>query len=298
MYVPCRYTHTPFFLKRVRRSTYPLYLAGLRMRPHRLLYGIRRAAGRGLAGTRTILSKGAWGARTRFHVRACAPGALYTLALVVGYVPRVCGYAHSAVLRTALGGYALVAATQHLSLFSYTRVAPGTPHVAGAVWAQPSWWWPLDLLSPHTHVSQLSPEPGQPAAYARAGGSTSLFIWGGLWGSWAFVLLPSGQPKFLHGTTLAALGPAHPLLPQRREVILAGDARRHGARPTVRGTAKNANDHPNGGRTRALRLAQTPWARPAKKSRRPRQFVRLRALSKRGPRPSRATPLEPAPLLP
>jgi large subunit ribosomal protein L2 len=69
----------------------------------------------------------------------------------------------------------------------------------------------------------------------------------------------------------------------RRSIILAGDARRYGQKPSVRGTAKNANDHPNGGRTRALKLSQTPWARPAKKSRKPRLVVRLKALAKRTP---------------
>jgi large subunit ribosomal protein L2 len=78
----------------------------------------------------------------------------------------------------------------------------------------------------------------------------------------------------------------------RRSVILAGDARRYGQKPIVRGTAKNPNDHPNGGRTRALKLPQTPWARPAKKSRRPRLIVRLKVLAKRAPRKSQLSKLD------
>jgi hypothetical protein len=49
----------------------------------------------------------------------------------------------------------------------------------------------------------------------------------------------------------------------------------------VRGTAKNPNDHPHGGRTRAIRYPLTPWGRTAKKSRAPRQTPRLKALRKR-----------------
>lgn len=288
MYVPQRFTRTPHARLREQRRVYPLYRIGSYSDAGRLTYGIRRRGGRGLFGTRTVLSKGAWAARTRFHVRASAPGALYALAFVAGFLPRVRNFAHSAIIKTALGGYALVAATQYLTLFSFARVAPDSPLYAAAVWAQQSWWWPLSLLRPHTVIAQVPSVPRGGASYARAGGSACLFVWGGLWGSWAFVLLPSGQPKFLQGATHVALGPTHPALAYRGAVVLAGDARRFGTSPRVRGTAKNANDHPNGGRTRALRLSQTPWAKPAKKSRKPRAAVKLRPLSKRSPRASRA----------
>jgi ribosomal protein L2 len=32
-----------------------------------------------------------------------------------------------------------------------------------------------------------------------------------------------------------------------------------GQRPSVRGTVKNPNDHPHGGRTRSISRPQTPW---------------------------------------
>lgn len=94
--------------------------------------------------------------------------------------------------------------------------------------------------------------------YAVAGGSSALFISSNLWGAWAFILLPSGQPKFVLGDSYVSLGVSHPLYKDRRSIILAGDARRFGCKPRVRGTAKNPNDHPNGGRTRSLLLALTP----------------------------------------
>lgn len=147
-------------------------------------------------------------------------------------------------------------------------------------------------MAPHTPISRV-PRPRGVGFYAVAGGTTALFISGNLWGSWAFLLLPSGQPKFIPVATHVLLGAPHPLEKTRRSVILAGDARRYGQKPCVRGTAKNPNDHPNGGRTRALRLSQTPWARPAKRSRKPKIISRLKPLSKRSPKGTQSGGLDP-----
>jgi hypothetical protein len=199
---------------------------------------------------------------------------------VVGFLPRASNLAFSVVLRSCLGGYILGLANQYHELFSFCQASPRSTLTAAVLWAQKSWWWPLALLAPHTNVSRVPLLRGR-AYYAIAGGSSALFITGGLWGLWAFLLLPSGQPKFVLDSFYVSLGASHPLVVGRRSVILAGDARRHGQKPRVRGTVKNANDHPNGGRTRSLRLSQTPWAQPAKKSRRPRLNLRLKVLAKR-----------------
>lgn len=43
----------------------------------------------------------------------------------------------------------------------------------------------------------------------------------------------------------------------------------------------NPNDHPHGGRTRAIKYPRTPWGKTAKKSRRPSQQLALKPLAKR-----------------
>jgi hypothetical protein len=133
---------------------------------------------------------------------------------------------------------------------------------------------------------------GNNGFYAVSGGSSALFISGNLWGAWAFILLPSGQPKFVPASAYVSLGTAHPAVRMRRAIILAGDARRHGQKPCVRGTVKNPNDHPNGGRTRALNFFQTPWARPAKKPRKPRLTPKLKPLAKRAAKEPQLQELE------
>lgn len=286
-------TKTPLGFKSIRRKPYFLFnIKSTVSAPLRLLRGLNRVSGRGLTGTQTIFSKASWTHKTRFHIRLSSLEGLYSLCLVAGFLPRPRNLAHSVILRSALGGYALGLATQFHQLFTYCQVAPDSPLVATALWAQKSWWWRLNLLAPHTPVSRI-PRLHGTGFYAVAAGTTALFISGNLWGSWAFLLLPSGQPKFIPVITHVLLGAPHPLEKNRRSVILAGDACRYGRKPHVRGTAKNPNDHPNGGRTRALRLSQTPWAQPAKRSRKPKTISRLKPLSKRNPKGAQSGGLDP-----
>ena len=70
----------------------------------------------------------------------------------------------------------------------------------------------------------------------------------------------------------------------RLVVRKAGSAVNAGKSPRVRGTVKNANDHPNGGRCRSLRLSRTPWGYTAKRSRTPRLKTKLKPLDKRAPK--------------
>jgi hypothetical protein len=257
-FAPLSFPRTPVGFKRVRRKTYPTLV----IRPPRfsatcLIRGFGRKGGRGLTGRQTVFSKGAWAARTKFHSRVLDMRGLYSLHVIVGFLPRPRNLAHSAVMRSSLGGYVLAVASQFHTLFSFCQAAPDSPLAASVVWAQKSWWWRLALLAPHTNVSRI-PVLGGAGFYSTAGGSSSLFISGNLWGAWAFILLPSGQPKFVLAASYVFLGSAHPLIRARRPIILAGDGRRLGQKPQVRGTVKNPNDHPNGGRTRTLRLSQTP----------------------------------------
>lgn len=76
-------------------------------------------------------------------------------------------------------------------------------------------------------------------------------------------ILPALANFFTNAACSVNAGPA-------RYMGAAGRARRVGKYPTVRGTVKNSCDHPNGGRSRALRLSRTPWATPAKKPRKPK----------------------------
>jgi ribosomal protein L2 len=61
----------------------------------------------------------------------------------------------------------------------------------------------------------------------------------------------------------------------------AGQFKNRGIKPLVRGTVKNANDHPNGGRNRSLLCSKTPWGYTTKKSRFPASKTKMKTLAKR-----------------
>lgn len=95
------------------------------------------------------------------------------------------------------------------------------------------------------------------------------------------VILPSGQAKLLEEASWAFGGTLAPGF--KRYLGLAKSSKRlmRGFCPRVRGTAKNPNDHPHGGRTRAIKYPRTPWGKTAKKSRRPNPRLALKPLPKR-----------------
>ena len=61
----------------------------------------------------------------------------------------------------------------------------------------------------------------------------------------------------------------------------AGVNRRLGRSPRVRGVATNPNDHPHGGRTKAVKYPRTPWGRTTRFPRPTRPKLKLKALAKR-----------------
>lgn len=141
--------------------------------------------------------------------------------------------------------------------------------------------WQLRQLPPHTKVSLLA-TPGAPAAvFVKSAGSAALLVMSGLWANWSLVLLPSGQAKFFHDETSALGSPLGPTFKRYFSLVKSTKRRLLGVKPRVRGTVKNPNDHPHGGRTRAIKYPRTPWGKTTKKSRTPAPVTSLRPLPKR-----------------
>jgi hypothetical protein len=134
----------------------------------------------------------------------------------------------------------------------------------------------LSNFPPHSTVCLLRPYFGGAGGcsvaaarivYVRAAGSSATILSTSFYGRWALVILPSGLFKVLDPRhTYANFGTPQPEH-ARVHYPKAGSLRFRGCAPQVRGTVKNANDHPNGGRSRALRCSRTPWGLIAKKPR-------------------------------
>ena len=93
-------------------------------------------------------------------------------------------------------------------------------------------------------------------------------------GSYAAILLSSGEIRLVHLTCRATIGRLGNLEHQNIKLGKAGRSRHLGIRPYVRGTAMNPVDHPHGGgegRTKGGRHPCSPTAVPAKGGRRRRK---------------------------
>lgn len=103
--------------------------------------------------------------------------------------------------------------------------------------------------------------------YSRAAGTFCLFILKNLERNILKIILPSQKVKYLTIDYYATVGRASNIYAYKFCIGKAGINRRLGKRPTVRGVAMNAVDHPNGGRTKAKKPERTPWGKIAKFSR-------------------------------
>jgi len=234
--------------------------------------GFQRSKGRASSsGRRLVLSKGSNANRNVY----CCMGSLnllFVAALVVEYrrTPRGSGGVR-ALLCTALGCWLYFPTTTTMVFLGYHRIATAWTFVGNSLSQYFfNWGWsaPLMRFAPHSRICLLTAAAG--AQFVRAAGSSAIILSTTFFNSWALLLLPSSKFKVFHPSqTLCSPGCV------RYDAIAvnlrprAGAQRNAGISPRVRGTVKNANDHPNGGRSRSLRCSKTPWGYVAKKSRRP-----------------------------
>jgi len=93
-------------------------------------------------------------------------------------------------------------------------------------------------------------------------------------GDFAQVKLPSGELRQILLESWATIGQLGNIDMKLRKLRKAGDSRRRGIRPTVRGVAQNPHSHPHGGGEGRSGIGmpgpKTPWGKPArgKKTRR------------------------------
>lgn len=126
--------------------------------------------------------------------------------------------------------------------------------------------FPLGLLPPGSPVHSLELRPGSGAQLLRAAGSGGQLLrhYGP---RLALVRLPSGRRRLVPAAAWATLGRPAGGRSRYLRLTTAGQRRRRGRRPAVRGVAMNPVDHPHGGgqgKTSGGRPSVTPWGRPTK----------------------------------
>lgn len=141
---------------------------------------------------------------------------------------------------------------------SYIQALPPSLEATLALHPQSHWWRQVRTVAPYAHISGVGVDSTLIVRFARAVGATCRVLLPQASLGWALVVLPSGQLRFIPNLGYVTLGGAQPQTARFFVVPNAGWGRRLGRRPLVRGTVRNPNDHPHGGRTRAIKYPRTP----------------------------------------
>lgn len=124
---------------------------------------------------------------------------------------------------------------------------------------------PLKNISLFTKISNIEQYPYMGSTLVRAAGGKAIII--KIEENVATVKLQSNWLMMIESNCLATIGINSNILHNRQRIGKAGNKRRLGFRPTVRGVAKNPCDHPHGGgrgKSSPLRVAKTPWGKLSK----------------------------------
>lgn len=123
---------------------------------------------------------------------------------------------------------------------------------------------PLESMPIGAMVHNVELQPGQGARIVRAAGQSARVM--AKEDGFVQLRLSSGEVRMFASGCFATVGQVGNIEHARRVLGKAGISRKLGRRPTVRGTAMSAGDHPHGGgegRTGTGRIPRTVYGRPA-----------------------------------
>jgi len=141
---------------------------------------------------------------------------------------------------------------------------------------------PLRLIPTGTIIHCISLHPDKPGILVRAAGTFAQVVAHDETGKYTLVRLQSGEVRKVLQDCCASIGKVSNPLWKNRSLGKAGRARWLGRRPTVRGMAMNAVDHPHGGgrgKSKGNKQARSVWGWVAR-------GVRTRKPGPKGPKNS------------
>jgi len=124
---------------------------------------------------------------------------------------------------------------------------------------------PLEKIPDGTFVHNIELLPGRGGQMARSAGSQAQLM--GKEGLYAMIKLPSGETRIVPRQCMATLGQVSNIEHFSVNYGKAGRTRHMGVKPTVRGGAMNAVDHPSGGgrgKSKGGNHPRSPWGQLAK----------------------------------
>jgi len=124
---------------------------------------------------------------------------------------------------------------------------------------------PLKSIPEGTFLHNVELVPGKGGQLVRSAGAAAQLM--AKETRFCQVRMPSGEIRLIPSECIATVGQVGNLDHENISIGNAGRARRMGRRPTVRGTAMNAVDHPHGGgrgKSKGNNQPRSPWNQPTK----------------------------------
>ncbi|HBE88554.1 MAG TPA: 50S ribosomal protein L2 [Elusimicrobia bacterium] len=124
---------------------------------------------------------------------------------------------------------------------------------------------PLHNIPDGTFIHAIEMIPGRGAQFVRSAGTQAQLM--AKEGDYALIKMPSGELRKVLRNCLATVGQVGNIEHNTITVGKAGRKRHLGIRPTVRGGAMNATDHPLGGgrgRSKGNNVPRSPWNQPSR----------------------------------
>lgn len=124
---------------------------------------------------------------------------------------------------------------------------------------------PLKNIPVGTPIHNLEFRPGKGGQIIRGAGTMAVIM--SKETEFATIKLPSGEERLFPINCWATIGQVGNIDQKLKKLRKAGDSRRRGVRPTVRGVAQNPRSHPHGGGEGRSGIGmpgpKTPWGKPA-----------------------------------
>lgn len=124
---------------------------------------------------------------------------------------------------------------------------------------------PIKNIPVGTIIHNVELKPGKGGQFARSAGTFCKLD--GKDGKYAAIRMPSGEIRLVLQACFATIGAVGNAEQSNFVLGKAGRSRHIGVRPTVRGVAMNATDHPHGGgrgRQKGYKTPTSPWGTPSK----------------------------------
>ncbi|HAN05911.1 MAG TPA: 50S ribosomal protein L2 [Elusimicrobia bacterium] len=124
---------------------------------------------------------------------------------------------------------------------------------------------PMTNIPDGTFIHAIEMIPGKGAQFVRAAGTQAQLM--AKEGDYALVKMPSGELRKVLKACMATIGQVGNIEHNTITLGKAGRQRHIGVKPTVRGAAMNACDHPLGGgrgHSKGNNVPRSPWNQPSK----------------------------------